>query len=45
MFKKVFRWVVLGAAAYGFIVAGSKAKQKMDVKKAGGNPKDVKWFK
>jgi hypothetical protein len=45
MLKKGLRIVLLAGTLYGLIVAASKIKQKWDIKKAGGNPKDVKWFK
>jgi hypothetical protein len=45
MFKKVFRIAVVGFAAYGAVVLGSKIAEKMKLKKNGGDPKTVKWLK
>jgi hypothetical protein len=44
MLKKAVRVLLIGAAVYGLVVAGSKVSQKMKLKKAGGDPKSVKWF-
>ena len=45
MLKNVLRYVVMGAAIYGGLVFAMKVSEKMKLKKAGGNPKDVKWLK
>lgn len=44
MLKKGLRIAVYVAAAYGAIVLVKKVVDKRKVKKAGGDPKSIKWI-